>query len=100
MLHFFDLKQLLRVSFILWCYFQSDFQPYFKTPVCGASFSYPNTKFAEPLLHATIPKIYTSIQTKTTAVIKSMTHFTQNGTIDILENNPPENQRILTERDF
>ena len=35
-LHFFDPKQLLRVSCILWCNFQSDFQPYFKTPVCGA----------------------------------------------------------------
>ena len=26
-LHFFDPKQLLQVSFILWCYFQSHFQP-------------------------------------------------------------------------
>ena len=30
MLHFYDLKQLLRVSCILWCYFQSDFRPYSK----------------------------------------------------------------------
>ena len=35
----FDPKQLSRVSCILWCYFQSDFQPYFKTLVCGAPFS-------------------------------------------------------------
>ena len=27
---------------LLWCYhiFQSDFQPYFKMPICGAAFSY------------------------------------------------------------
>ena len=31
---------LLRVSCILWYCFQNDFQPYFKTPVCGARFSY------------------------------------------------------------
>ena len=28
-LHFFHQKQLLQVSCILWCYFQSDFQPNF-----------------------------------------------------------------------
>ena len=43
LLHFgtraYDPKQLLRVSCILWCYFQSDFQLYFKTPVCGDPFS-------------------------------------------------------------
>ena len=30
---------------ILWCYFQSDFQPYFKMPDCGAPFSYWYIKF-------------------------------------------------------
>ena len=37
---FFDPKQFLRVCCILWCYFQSNFQPYFKMLVCGAPFSY------------------------------------------------------------
>ena len=37
---YINLKVCKQVSCILWCYFQSDFQPYFKTPVCGAPFSY------------------------------------------------------------
>ena len=40
-----------------------------------------NTEHAGPLLCATITRKYASIQTKATAVIKSMAHFTQNGNI-------------------
>ena len=29
-----------KLEFLAWCFFQSDFQPYFKTPVCGAPFSH------------------------------------------------------------
>ena len=52
--HFFNPKQILRVSCILWCYFQNDFQPYFKTLVCGASFSNSSSYVCMKLLFCII----------------------------------------------
>ena len=37
---FFDPKQFLWISCILWCYFHSVIQSYLKMPVCDASLSY------------------------------------------------------------
>ena len=49
---FFYPKQLLRVSCILWCYFQSDIQSYIKMRVCGAFLSYHTSlrSFQEQLI--------------------------------------------------
>ena len=42
-LHFFNPKELLRISCILRCYFQRDFQPYYRRPIRVASFSSRST---------------------------------------------------------
>ena len=43
-----------------------------------------STEHVGPLFQDTITKKYASSQRKTTAVIKRMAHFTQNGIIDVL----------------